>query len=431
MNNPFPRTKIKLLTGWRAASIRLKFLLSVGKYIFQKKKYPLFILNPSKGGYLKTRKILTAINLRKIVKFNNNYYFSLSVPRWPSIPFDRMVANGGLNIMVAGTPLKSQIDIAILAITRKCSYDCKHCYEHFNLADADSVPIERWKEVIEDIQKMGASIITLSGGEPLLRYNGLKELLGTADKNLSEFHIYTSGHQVNKEKALALKEAGLKAAAIGLDDVNPERHDNLRGYKGSYKEAIRAIKYFYEADVFTYLNLCLTKDLIRSGDLGKYYELAKDLNVGAIRLLEPRPCGGYFSHNADNLFSEIDRKVTTEFFIESNQLKKYKDYPFVTYQAYLEDPKRLGCLMGGLTHFHIDSIGHVEPCVFLPISFGNIMEEDFSDIFKKMRKAIPHPLHKQCPGVSLDETIKIKKNKGIPLPIPYREMEKEWQQMFA
>jgi MoaA/NifB/PqqE/SkfB family radical SAM enzyme len=342
-----------------------------------------------------------------------------------------MVANGGLNIMAAGTPLKSQVDIAILAITRKCSYDCKHCYEHFNLAETDSVPIERWKEVIKDLQKMGTSIITLSGGEPMLRYKGLKELLESADKNLSEFHIYTSGHRVDQEKALALKDAGLKAAAIGLDDVNPDRHDELRGYKGSYKEAIQAIKYFYEADVFTYLNLCLTKDLVRSGELWKYYELAKDLKAGGIRLLEPRPCGGYLSHKADNLFSENDRKVTTEFFLKSNRAKKYKDYPFVSYQAYLEDPSRLGCLMGGHTHFHIDSLGNVEPCVFLPISFGNIMEEDFSDIFKKMRKAIPHPLHKQCPGVSLAEKIKMKKNNGIPLPIPYREMEKEWQQMFA
>ena len=172
MNKPLSR-KIEFLGGWRASLIRLKFMISLGKHIFQRKKYPLFRLRPSKGGLVSTLQVLEDLKLKKIVKFNNCYYFSLTTPRWPSSPFSRMIARGGLNIKAAGTPLKSQIDIAILAITRKCNYDCKHCYEHFNPADEDTVPVERWKEIIKDIQKIEANIIAFSGGEPMLRYEGL------------------------------------------------------------------------------------------------------------------------------------------------------------------------------------------------------------------------------------------------------------------
>jgi len=404
--------------------------MSFGKYILWRKKYPLFFLNPSKSGYLKTLKIKRNIKLQKITKFNDRYYFSLRFPHWPSKPFDYMIANGGFNVAAAGSQWKPQIDYVILAITRKCNYDCKHCYEHFNLAEGDSVPIERWKEVIAEIQRIGVSVINLSGGEPMLRYGGLIELLQTGDKDRSDFHLHTSGHNVTPERAVELRNVGLNAVAVGLDDVNPERHDSLRGYIGSYEEATQALKYFYEAEVFTYTNMCVTKDLLHSGDLWNYFELVKGLNVGAIQLLEPRPCGGYFSEEPDNLISEDERKIVTRFFTKGNLEKRFKDYPQIFYISYIEAPERLGCMMGGLSHFYIDSLGNVEPCVFLPISFGNIMEEDFLDIYKRMRKAIPRPLHKQCPSIYLAENIKAKKNAGMDQPIPYRELEKEWHQMF-
>jgi sulfatase maturation enzyme AslB (radical SAM superfamily) len=202
MNNE----KIQFFSGRKAIPVLLKFRMSFLKYIFNKKKYPLFTLKSSQGGIIESYKMQKKMKLCKIVKYNNNYYFSLTVPHWPSKPFDNMVANGGLNITAAGTPFKQQIDTSILGITRKCNYKCTHCYEHFNLGEADSVPISVWKSVINELQSSGVSIITLSGGEPMLRYDGLMELLKSADHSRSDFHIHTSGYEVTPQNALAMKK---------------------------------------------------------------------------------------------------------------------------------------------------------------------------------------------------------------------------------
>jgi len=420
--------KPEFYTGWKLILFGLKFWFSLGKYFFQKKKYPLFSLKLSIRSLVKPKREL---ELKKIVRFSNHYYLSvLKAPRWPSKPFDLYVANGGLNTKAAGTPLKSHIDFVVLAMTRKCHYNCKHCYEYFHLAETDSVPVERWKEVIKELQNLGVGTIVLSGGEPMLRYDGLLELIKSGDKRRSDFHIHTSGNCVTSEKALALKKAGLIAAGVGLDDLNQKRQDTFRGYQSAFIEATTAIKYLREAGIFVYLNNCLTKELIRSGDLWNYFDLAKDLKVGTIQLYEPKPCGRYLSEKADDLFSENDRKIVTEFFKSANQKKKYRDYPKVTYVDYFENADHLGCLMGGLSHFHIDSLGNVAPCVFLPISYGNILQEDLVDIYTRMRKAIPGPLFKQCPSVFLAEKIKLKRNQGIELPIPYEEIENDWHKMF-
>ena len=229
---------------------------------------------------------------------------------------------------------------------------------------------------------------------------------------------------------MELKKAGLTAAAIGLDDFDPIRHDNFRGYPGAFKEATQSLAYFRNAEIFTYTNICLQKELVHSGHLWNYFKTIKDLKVGATVLLEPKPCGGYLAENADFLFSEQDRKTVTEFFRTANQNKEYKDYPLVSYMAYFESAQRFGCLMGGLSHFNINSLGDVQPCVFLPVSFGNIVEEDFTTIYNRMRKAIPKPLRKQCPSVYLAKIIKAKKNQGIALPVPYKKIEHEWNKMF-
>jgi len=366
----------------------------------------------------------------KVVKFGDHYYLGLTIPRWPSKAFDHMVGKGGLNFTAGGTRYKTQIDMAALAITRKCSYECEHCYEYFNLGEKDVVPIEVWKDTIKKLQQIGVSIIALSGGEPMLRYDGLLELIESADKNLSDIHLETSGHLVTEKNALELKKLGVTAAGVALDHSDPKKHDDFRKHDGAYEDAIQALCHFNRAGVFTYTNLCLTSDLIRSGNLRRYLDLVKNLNVGIIRFLEPKPCGGYLFINMEDLFSEEDKKAATEFFAKANLDKEFSDYPLISYEVYYESPGRLGCLMGGLSHFHIDSLGNVTPCPFLPISFGNIMEEDFLDIYSRMKDAVKDTKNIECPAFFLSTKIRNWNREGESMPIPYGEIEKEWNSIF-
>jgi MoaA/NifB/PqqE/SkfB family radical SAM enzyme len=417
----------KVIGGWRLFPLRLVFMASMLKYVLQRKKYPLFFWEPLK--LIKSNKILA---LTKVVRQAHKYYAAvMRVPHWPSSVFDRMAGNGGLNLAAAGTPEKKQIDSVILAITRQCHYNCAHCYEKPNLSTQESVPVERWKHTITQIQRKGVSIIVLSGGEPLLRFEGLLELLEAGDKQLSDFHLHTSGCGMSMEKAAALKAAGLRAAGISLDDFDPERHDSFRGYEGAFQAAVHAITCFRRSGVFTYANVCLRKDLIENDGLRRFFELSKDLKVGTINLLEPKPCGSFVSQDISPLFSDDDRKEVTDFYQEANRSKRYRNYPLVSYMSYFERPHLFACQMGGLSHFYINSRGDVEPCVYLPVSFGNILKEDFDAIFEKMRKAVPFPLKKECPSVYLAGKMEAGGENDGSFPVPYERIVDDWQELFV
>ena len=407
-----------------SALVMLKYRLSMMKYLVNGKKYPLFSLSNSEGGLSESQVLFKKMKTRKFVQHNGNYYFSLSAPHWPSKAFDNMAANGGLNVAAAGTLLKHHIDNAIIGITRQCDYNCIHCYEFNNLKKKDTVPVFKLQEVISKLQEYGVGIITLSGGEPMLRYNDLIQILKEADHSKSDLHIHTSGYGVSRGKAEQLKKAGLQAAGIALDDIDPERHDTFRGYRGAWQNAINAIKYFQDAGVFTYVNMCLTNEIIRSGDIYSYFDLMKTLKVGFIRWLEPKPCGAYLKNEGEScILGENERAIATGLYINANTGKSHRDYPVISYEAYVELPANLGCIMGGNSLIYIDTAGNVEPCVFLPVMFGNILDEDFSVILERMKKAIPAPLKKECPAVTLSNEINDLRKKGHSLPISFKEIK--------
>lgn len=406
-----------------SASVMLRYRLSMMKYLVNRKKYPLFSFSNPEGGLSESQILFKKMKTRKFVQHNGSYYFSLSAPHWPSKAFDKMAANGGLNLAAAGTELKHHIDNAIVGITRKCNYNCIHCYEYHNLKKKDTVSVFNLLNVIKRLQEYGVGVITLSGGEPMLRYDGLLQILKEADHSKSDFHIHTSGFGVTRERAIELKKAGLNAAGVALDNVESEKHDNFRGFKGAFQNAINGLKYFQDAGVFTYVNMCLTNEIVNSGDIYKYFDLMKSLKVGFVRWLEPKPCGAYLKNEGESgILGANERAIVTELYINANTGKSHHDYPVISYEAYVESPENLGCIMGGNSLIYIDTAGNVEPCVFLPVSFGNILHEDFSVIFDRMKKAIPGPVKKECPAVTLSSEINNLNEKGFSLPVSFEEI---------
>lgn len=407
-----------------STSVMLRYRFSMLKYIVNRRKYPLFSLSNVEGGLHESQVLFKKMKTRKFVQHNGNYYFSLNAPHWPSKAFDKMAANGGLNVAAAGTAIKHHIDNAIIGITRQCDYNCIHCYEFNNLKKKDTIPVFKLQEVISKLQAYGTGIITLSGGEPILRFNDLIHILKEADHSKSDFHIHTSGYGVSKGKAEQLKKAGLQAAGVALDDIDPKRHDTFRGFKGAYQNAINALKYFQDAGVFTYVNMCLTNEIIRSGDIYRYFDLMRTLKVGFVRWLEPKPCGAYLKNEGEScILGENERAIATDLYINSNTGKSHMDYPVISYESYVELPENLGCLMGGNSLIYIDTAGNVEPCVFLPVTFGNILEEDFLVIFDRMKGVIPGPVKKGCPAITLNSKINNLKEKGISLPVSFETIE--------
>lgn len=389
------------------------------RFIVRPRTFPRFSLRERGGGMLGWIRAGTRLGLTRQAMFRGRVHYAPIVPGVPSAPFRHLAANGGMNIDAAGTRWKPGIDLAILAITRRCPLACTQCYARGITSVPEAVGAEEWFETICALQRIGTGIIAFSGGEPMMRYDDLLWLLANVDHSASEFHLYTSGMGVTAERARELAQEGLTAAAVGIDDADEERHDRLRGQRGSFRQAVRAVGWFHDAGILPYLNLCLTRELVRSGGLWHYFAMAKELNVAYIQMLEPRPVGGSPGHADDALLTHEDRDAVSRFFTATQNTRVYPDHPIVYSVAHAEAPQQMGCRMGGLSHLAIDGEGNVSPCVFLPVGFGNIRTESFESIYARMRAVIRKPIRTECPSLTLGPAIRDACAGGAATPVPY------------
>lgn len=275
-------------------------------------------------------------------------------------------------------------EIATIAVTNNCHYDCEYC-SVFNKTVSD-LPASLLIQTIHSLQEMGVYHFSLTGGEPLLRRD-LADIISSIDHR-SIVKLFSTGYSLTKEKARALKEAGLFSINISLDNKDPRKHDAGCHYNGAFEIALNAIQYSQAASLVTCVATIATKERIHSGEIFRFLEFMKELGVDEVTIFEPVPVGK-LAFCDDAILGEDERILLKSLHKEANKTQNNK-YPRIFSFPYVESSEYMGC-GAGCSRLHITALGEVMPCDFIPVTFGNIQEENIETIWGKMRKAFKKP----------------------------------------
>jgi MoaA/NifB/PqqE/SkfB family radical SAM enzyme len=102
---------------------------------------------------------------------------------------------------------------------RRCNLDCTYCNEFDDVSTP--VPLDEMKKRLDRLADMGTSIITISGGEPLL-HPELDEVVRHIRKRGMIAGMITNGFFLNKERIERLNNAGLEHLQISIDNAVPD-----------------------------------------------------------------------------------------------------------------------------------------------------------------------------------------------------------------
>src|SRR5271156_4298186 len=102
---------------------------------------------------------------------------------------------------------------------RRCNLDCAYCNEFDEVSKP--VALEEMKKRLDFLADMGTTIITISGGEPLL-HPELDEIIRHIRKRGMIAGMITNGFFLNKERIERLNEAGLEHLQISIDNAVPD-----------------------------------------------------------------------------------------------------------------------------------------------------------------------------------------------------------------
>lgn len=102
---------------------------------------------------------------------------------------------------------------------RRCNLACEYCNEYDDFSKP--VPTEVMFRRIDKLAELGTSVITISGGEPLL-HPELDDVIGRIRKNGMVAGLITNGYLLVAERIQRLNKAGLEWLQISIDNVTPD-----------------------------------------------------------------------------------------------------------------------------------------------------------------------------------------------------------------
>lgn len=102
---------------------------------------------------------------------------------------------------------------------RRCNLSCTYCSEFDD--HSAPVPTPEMLRRIDLLAQLGTSIITISGGEPLL-HPDLDEIIRRIRQNGIIATLITNGYLLTAERIRRLSRAGLEHVEISIDNVVPD-----------------------------------------------------------------------------------------------------------------------------------------------------------------------------------------------------------------
>lgn len=109
--------------------------------------------------------------------------------------------------------------LAHLIPIRRCNLSCAYCNEYDDVSKP--VPTETMLRRVDRLRELGTTVVTLSGGEPLL-HPDLDEIIAHIRRRGIIAGLITNGYLLTAARIHRLNRAGLDHLQISIDNVTPD-----------------------------------------------------------------------------------------------------------------------------------------------------------------------------------------------------------------
>ena len=296
--------------------------------------------------------------------------------------------------------------LVVWNFTYKCNLNCKHCYSDAGGLSRQELSTSEAMKVVDQIADFGVTSLAFSGGEPLMRTDFFEVATRAVESGLY-VSLATNGTLLNKERVRILKKIGLNYVEVSLDGANSKTHDAFRGKTGSFDQALKGLENCVKEDICTCLAVTATKNNL--AEIPSVLDLAEKMGIERFTLFNFVPTGrGKDMLELDP--SPEEREEVLEFLrkklsegsriailttapqlarvalqVPSTQEDIVVPFAHMESATISKKAKALADFIGGCGagrfYCAVSPEGSVQPCVFLPITVGNLKTEKLEDIW--------------------------------------------------
>ncbi len=280
-----------------------------------------------------------------------------------------------------------------LQITYRCNFKCQICdfwkQEH---DPAEELTLDDVRRIGDQLGQLGTLIVSLAGGEPLIRED-IFDIITILNQKGHFPILITNGWYVDQTVAKDILRAGLQEISVSVDYADPAKHDAQRGLPGAWDRAVRALELFHKNRPDRRNRVHMISVLMDDNldDVEPLIKLAKEIGVTYMVNL--------YSWNRGSKTRRLPDRSVTEYLLGLK--RKYPEFVnLTTYIERLDEAIAEGgvgnCKTGRLL-MNVDHRGNVARCTErLDEPLGNILTEDIREIRKRLWKVADEQQCAQC-----------------------------------
>jgi len=231
------------------------------------------------------------------------------------------------------------------------------------------------------VEKLKPIVVSLNGGEPLLRKD-ICDIIRQVKPHVIYTAMITNAGLLTREKAVELHAAGLDQLTISLDYLD-ERHAKVRGIPNLHNHILNIVPQIKE-DGFDNI---VFNTIIMDSNLDQIVDIAKKAHELGVRV----SFSAYSSNKADNdteVIADKARQEKLKSVIEELKILKKKnrnilssEYFFDNVPVFFEHEKIGGC-KAGQRWVTVTPDGYIQPCSETPrvCHYTEYSPDKFGDI---------------------------------------------------
>lgn len=310
------------------------------------------------------------------------------------------------------SPNSWPLSVVYLYLTEKCNLKCIHCWleaedKNVKYNEPDLNDYERF---IRQAKSLGLGLIKISGGEPFIKKDLLKDLLLLCHKFSIKRFVETNGTLMSDDAAEVLRKTNTPVS-ISLDSISPEEHNYFRGNSSAYKMLEKGFSILekYKIEVQTIMTLT-KKNVNQIENMIEF--LKKKFNITTLKVNPIIPTGRAAKLKNDGIL--LNAKELYKISQDLNSLSESLNFPIILHLPPAFRPlsvvfkkmcggkcsftNLLGILANGDISFC--GVGYTRPDYI----FGNILDTDLdlkkiwetNEVLKFVRDSIPQKLKGVC-----------------------------------
>jgi len=262
-------------------------------------------------------------------------------------------------------PLSVQLDI-----TYRCNERCVHCYlDHQDYGEMTTIEIKR---LLNEMAEAGVFILTLSGGEIMLRKDFF-EILEYARQLTFCVKLKTNAILIREQEAARIRELGVESIQISIYSHRAEVHDAITLVPGSLKRSLDAASFLKSQGLRVVLANVLMVQNVQDyqGVRGLATEMGLECTLDPT--ITPMMDGDRSVLNLGIDPNSLPRIFRDEAIAEDEEVCAIETGDDIL--------QHLPCSAGHTTCY-VSPYGDVYPCVQFPLPTGNVRNRRFIDIWR-------------------------------------------------